>query len=155
MYSKLTNEKGDISLPPNYGGSVFGRRESPPRFIPPQGMAARRPAREYAPPAVVSEIRAKTDETNCDTSKGDTIEESYNDRPYSDAYAPQQCDQDESTHRETKKDADECEKKHPLFPSLSSIGTEELLLIAIALMIFQGGKEPDLALILLALLFIN
>ena len=55
MYSKMTNDKNEIELPPNYGGSVFGRRESAPRFIPPQGMTARRPTREYAPPAVLSE----------------------------------------------------------------------------------------------------
>ncbi len=42
-----------------------------------------------------------------------------------------------------------------LLSPLGSLGTEELLLIALALIVFQGGKEPELALILLALLFIN
>ncbi len=46
-------------------------------------------------------------------------------------------------------------KNNSLFSPFGSLGTEELLLIALALIVFQGGKEPELALILLALLFIN
>ncbi len=49
--------------------------------------------------------------------------------------------------------------EHPKPPSplslFGSLGTEELLLLALALIVFQGGKEPELGLILLALLFIN
>ena len=47
------------------------------------------------------------------------------------------------------------EEKHSLLSPLGHLGTEELLLLALALIIFQDGKEPELALILLALLFIN
>ncbi len=53
------------------------------------------------------------------------------------------------------KAADELPKNPSLLSPLGSLGTEELLLIALALIVFQGGKEPELALILLALLFIN
>ena len=42
-----------------------------------------------------------------------------------------------------------------IFSPIGALGTEELLLIALALIIFQSGKEPELALLLLALLFIN
>ena len=41
-----------------------------------------------------------------------------------------------------------------LLSPIGALGTEEILLIALALIIFQNGKDPDLALILLALLFI-
>ena len=43
----------------------------------------------------------------------------------------------------------------PVLSPLGELGTEELLLIALALIIFQSGKEPQLALILLALLFVQ
>ncbi len=46
-------------------------------------------------------------------------------------------------------------KSNSLLSSFGSLGSEELLLIALALIVFQGGKEPELALILLALLFIT
>ncbi len=50
-----------------------------------------------------------------------------------------------------------CEKKAdaPILSAFGDLGSEELLLIALALIIFQGGKDPQLGLILLALLFIN
>ena len=47
------------------------------------------------------------------------------------------------------------EKHLPTFSPIGEIGAEELLLIALALLIFQNGKEPQLALILLALLFVQ
>ena len=158
MYSKMTNDKDGIELPPNYGGSVFGRRESAPRFMPPQGMAARRPTREYAPPAVVSEFHDVTDRDSstckqqadeiprCDTARGEAP------RCEDTRECDEECNKCHEKHEENDR---ENSKKPSLFPSLSSIGTEELLLIAVALMVFQGGKEPDLSLILLALLFIN
>ncbi len=163
MYSKMTSEKDRIELPPNYGGSVFGRREGTPRFMPPQGMAARRPVREYAPPAVVSEVREFTE---CESHKpqvpieeNNSCDQHKNQAPCCEipsCKAEGECDKDRDKCRSTEDtERRESEKKTSLFPSLSSIGTEELLLIAIALMVFQGGKEPDLALILLALLFIN
>ena len=43
----------------------------------------------------------------------------------------------------------------PLFFSEGGLGAEELLILALALIIFQGGKENELALLLLALLFIK
>ena len=42
-----------------------------------------------------------------------------------------------------------------LLSPIGELGTEEILLIAIALIIFQSGTEPHLALMLLSLLFIN
>ena len=162
MYSKMTNDKNEIELPPNYGGSVFGRRESAPRFIPPQGMTARRPTREYAPPAVLSEHHKAPEYEDLKSGEKPVQEVKY-DIPCCEATSQEhngqynnECDSDcEKCPHKPESEKRKNEKKAPLFPSLSSIGTEELLLIAIALMVFQGGKEPDLALILLALLFIN
>ena len=47
------------------------------------------------------------------------------------------------------------QKSAPVLAPIGELGTEELLLIALALIIFQSGKEPQLALILLALLFVQ
>ena len=149
MYSKLTNDKNGIELPPNYGGSIFGRRESTPRFMPPQGASVRRPiVREYAPPSVMTDM---THENASESNDERCERDEPCDVPAKEC--KRECEQ--CLANAENKDERECEKKTSLFPSLSSIGTEELLLIAIALMVFQGGKEPDLALILLALLFIN
>lgn len=49
----------------------------------------------------------------------------------------------------------EAKKELPTLSPIGEIGAEELLLIALALIIFQSGKEPQLALILLALLFVQ
>ena len=50
----------------------------------------------------------------------------------------------------------EGEKATASFTSpIGELGTEELLLIALALIIFQSGKESQLSLILLALLFVQ
>ena len=60
-------------------------------------------------------------------------------------------DDEQKNHEETEHK----EKKAPILSPFGELGTEELLLIALALIVFGSGKEPDLALILLALLFIN
>ena len=44
---------------------------------------------------------------------------------------------------------------HPPVPSENGFDAEELLILALALIVFQGGKENELALLLLALLFIK
>ena len=62
---------------------------------------------------------------------------------------PQKCEDDQPC--ESPKE----QERHSLLSPIGALGTEELLLIALALIIFQSGKEPELALILLALLFIN
>ena len=57
-----------------------------------------------------------------------------------------------------------CEKKEPaakesalggILSPAGSLDAEELLILALALIIFQGGKENELALLLIALLFIK
>ena len=63
--------------------------------------------------------------------------------------------QEDTRETEVEVSCNQAEEKRSLLSPLGHLGTEELLLLALALIIFQDGKEPELALILLALLFIN
>ena len=69
--------------------------------------------------------------------------------------SPYESVENESTQEEALQVSSHVKEKSSLLSPLGNLGSEELLLLALALIIFQGGKEPDLALILLALLFIN
>ncbi len=67
------------------------------------------------------------------------------DYPPSEQLCEQSCTQEEEHGK----------RQSSILSPFGALGTEELLLIALALIVFQGGNEPELALILLALLFIN
>ena len=126
MYSRPHNNR-DMRLPPNYGGSRFSSAKK--ELTPVQDLTKKSPiqsSREDCP----------TYESN-DTQIENEIREEccFEVTPEPVAVVPK-------------------EKKSLLSP-LGNLGTEELLLLALALIIFQGGKEPDLALILIALLFIT
>lgn len=125
MYSRSHR---DVKIPPNYGGSMFSaaRREHTPVEDLTRKPFVPAPTRE-APPIIVEEAE-------------EIVENDAEDREPDGASAPVF-----SPSRD----------KRSLLSPLGNLGSEELLLIALALIIFQGGKEPDLALILLALLFIN
>ncbi len=88
------------------------------------------------------------------------VEDLTHKRPQPPPYQ-EQLTSDEHTYEDTdacnttQNAAAAAQKNTSLLAPLGSLGTEELLLIALALIVFQGGKEPELALILLALLFIN
>lgn len=128
MYSRSNR---DVRIPPNYGGSAFSsaRRE----HTPVQDMTRRHPTPaplRDAPHVVVDEAE-EIDEI------GERIEE--------------ECE----AEGDSAPVMTQPKEKHSLLSPLGNLGSEELLLLALALIIFQGGKEPDLALILLALLFIN
>ena len=116
-----------MRLPPNYGGSRFN---SPKRELTPvQDLTKKAPVRTIREEPPIYEIEEPT-ETE-DTRKEDREEE-----------APEAV-------------AVTAKEKNSVLSPLGNLGTEELLLLALALIIFQGGKEPDLALILIALLFIT
>ena len=131
MYSR--SHSRDIRIPPNYGGSMFnsGRKE----FTPVKDLTKKSP-----PPQPVHEELSPTFE---EIPPEPQVQE----------------EAEEQTVFEEKEEAEpvsrDVKEKPSLLSPLGNLGTEELLLLALALIIFQGGKEPDLALILLALLFIN
>lgn len=115
----------DPRIPPNYGGSIFSRGNT---VTPVENLTRTRP------PTPSDEKRLSIPEQNI-----------------SDGYAD---DVSQNQDRSGCECAEKGEKGSLLSP-LGQLGTEELLLIALALMIFQDGKDPQLGLILLALLFIN
>lgn len=131
MYSRSHNR--DIRLPPNYGGSMFNssRRDLTPVKDLTRKAPQSAPVREE-PPVIVEELPPEIEET---------VEE-----------APLR---EENIQEEAAPVSATVKEKSSLLSPLGNLGSEELLLLALALIIFQGGKEPDLALILLALLFIN
>lgn len=125
MYSRQHNR--EMRLPPNYGGSRFspGKRE----LTPVQDLTKKAPVQPVREEIPVYETE---EPQSAEEILEETCEEEAQD---SVAVVPK-------------------EKRSVLSP-LGNLGTEELLLLALALIIFQGGKEPDLALILIALLFIT
>ncbi len=69
---------------------------------------------------------------------------------------PPECDfKEEIECEKCPQKSEKCDHGTSILSPLGALGTEELLLIALALIVFQGEKEPELALILLALLFIS
>ena len=125
MYSRQHSR--DMRLPPNYGGSRFSSAKK--ELTPVQDLTKKTP------------VRMSYEETLLYEEEGDHTPVEFEEEP---------CE----------KDAPEAvavvsKEKRSLLSPLGNLGTEELLLLALALIIFQGGKEPDLALILIALLFIT
>ncbi len=126
MYSRPPSR--DLRVPHNYGGSIFDRRS--PQSTPVQDLTRRR----QAPPQYVEPIPEEQ-----------PPEEEITERNTEEQSPPQQASVPQTSEKPSGS----------ILSPLGALGTEELLLIALALIIFQGGKEPELALILLALLFIN
>ncbi len=133
MYSRP--QRQDPRVPYNYGGSIFGSRAEP--STPVEDLTRRRPTHEQkhkpAPEAIYEEPADGYPEPFLQNVEASNEEDE----------APQQKEAAASTPTSS------------IFSPIGALGTEELLLIALALIVFQGGKEPELALILLALLFIN
>lgn len=127
MYSRQSDR--GIRVPPNYSGNIF--RDSAVQPTPVEDHTRRRQntLEQNDTPRYIEEIS----------------EEGRNDIENA-VYDDEQKNHEESEHKE---------KKAPILSPFGELGTEELLLIALALIVFGSGKEPDLALILLALLFIN
>ncbi|MBE6577950.1 MAG: hypothetical protein E7653_07425 [Ruminococcaceae bacterium] len=132
MYSRQKDESYTVNVPPNYSGNAFRTRRAnvhitPERQTPPRQKDEKRIVREIAPAV---EPERETEEI--------PIHETHDEQSIVAA-----------------KDLRSEQAASSLLSPLGSLGTEEILLIALALIIFQSGKDPDLALILLALLFIN
>lgn len=126
MYSRQPDR--NFRVPHNYSGNIFSSQAQPPT---PVEDHTRRPPR--------TEVRHNEQQAELYEAEA-TAEEALSDASYENskplAPAPEA-------------------KRLPAVSPLGELGTEEILLIALALIIFQSGKEPELALILLALLFIS
>lgn len=116
----------DPRLPPNYGGSIFSRNNT---VTPVEDLT-----------------KSKTPPPHTEESLPSPACQGL---PFSDTPDGKDMQDDSVTACAVT------EEKSSLLSPLGHLGTEELLLIALALMIFQDGKDPQLGLILLALLFIN
>ena len=140
MYSRQNDRNRDLRIPRNYSGNVIFSSQTAEDAVK-QHVAKELPVRKKytdtaEKPRAYVEQDASTDESEqIRESDGQEIE----------FVAP--VDDDSVKERQTKAAS--------LLSPIGALGSEELLLIALALIIFQGGKEPELALLLLALLFIN
>lgn len=130
MYSRASDRPSDgIRIPQNYSGSIFRQQRNPP----------------------VADMRA-------DEDNGQAYAETSAQEPIAPPCGKAQDAEAVGTNTSdalAAADNSRGEAEASLLSPLGSLGTEELLLIALALIIFQSGKEPQLALILLALLFIS
>lgn len=141
MYSRQNDRNRDLRIPRNYSGNVIFSSQTAEDAVK-QHVAKELPVRKKytdtaEKPRAYLEQDASADESEqIRESDGQEIE----------FVAP--VDDDSVKERQETKAAS-------LLSPIGALGSEELLLIALALIIFQGGKEPELALLLLALLFIN
>ena len=141
MYSRQNDRNRDLRIPRNYSGNVIFASQTAEDAVK-QHVAKELPVRKKytdtaEKPRTYLEQDASADESEqIRESDGQEIE----------FVAP--ADDDSVKKRQETKAAS-------LLSPIGALGSEELLLIALALIIFQGGKEPELALLLLALLFIN
>ena len=148
MYSRQSNR--DFRIPVNYGGSVFDRK-SASMSTPVEDLTVKRhterasriyplPPQEYASPEPECE-QAPENEECCECCECSECE--------------RRCEEKDDREQSDKREIAAQSKKGSLLSPIGELGTEEILLIALALIIFQGGNDPELSLILLALLFIS
>ena len=141
MYSRQNDRNRDIRIPRNYNGNVIfsdPRSDIPTKQHVPKDQPFRRRYADY-PEESDRERQAQTD-------------------AFADIEDERELKEAQDIAEENNNAAlDEAQEAKPvsILSPIGALGTEELLLIALALIIFQGGKEPELALLLLALLFIN
>ena len=148
MYSRPSSR--DFRVPSNYGGNAF--RDNAPT----QAQDLTRRQTQY-----------RREEQPQQTSKEVTTEDFVSEEAIHDTYSEERRESECCEHSGKCEHCNERKEKsfdiaaqkkdsgNSLFSSIGALGSEEILLIALALIIFQSGKEPELALILLALLFIN
>lgn len=135
MYSR----RRDTRIPYNYSGNAFAPREAPVRATPSKSLPPK-PHIEVDPSYSQSIYDAACEQETCESCP---FEKKVEDKHEEREQRVEECDQKSN------------EKPIPLLSPIGALGTEEILLIALALIIFQSGNEPELALILLALLFIG
>ena len=136
MYSR---QDRSIRVPHNYGGSIFSGEQPPTPVedrtrkspsVPPRTQH-RQEYKEREEQYEQMECKDQAEQTEC-------------------AECAHECAHECECEHNGKPEA--CQKP-PIHSLLAELGTEEILLIALALIVFGNGKEPELALILLALLF--
>lgn len=164
MYSRPNDPRSrDVRIPHNYGGSIFGSQDTPTRAIPVRDNSAQgRPQQAPSRPARPSHEMQNTPDLPKHEPEPEYREGPAEDIPQCEGC--ERCDKCELSEKQEKDDKceknernekDQDKKPFSILSPIGALGTEELLLIALALIIFQSGKEPELALLLLALLFIN
>lgn len=141
MYSRQNDRNRDLRIPRNYSGNVIF---SDPTSDDPikQHTARDLPLRKRYAESVEKPRDFSEQEENINKTE-DQAAEIDNEIEFATA---------EGIENEIE---DQKSKTASLLSPIGALGSEELLLIALALIIFQGGKEPEVALLLLALLFIN
>ena len=166
MYSRPNDARHrDMRIPPNYGGNAFNRRETTPPAVSEKMFSDRdegiKVTSNRRPPSTRPPTYQQPSVKNGYTEEDIAELDNAGDDSTSDDICPvcewngDRTEKEERHEQEEKKCAETTKKPISILSPLNNLGTEELLLIALALIVFQGGKDPDLALILLALLFIN
>ncbi|MBO5883453.1 MAG: hypothetical protein J6Q78_03505 [Clostridia bacterium] len=140
MYVHSPNSKGNrnINIPYNYGGNAFRRESTPETKI------------HRAPPPPISVQREQ------DKPIFEEAEESI--EPVGEEHESFDTDDKDISTVSVSKPTNDISKKNDLGvfgKLLGGIGSEELLLIALLLLISQGEKNDELSLMLLLLLFIK
>ena len=141
MYSRQNDRNRDLRIPRNYSGNVIfsdPTSDDPIKQHTPRDLPLRK---RYAESVEKSRDFSEQEENINKTE--DQVAEIDSEIEFSTA---------EDIENEIE---DQKSKPASLLSPIGALGSEELLLIALALIIFQGGKEPEIALLLLALLFIN
>ena len=141
MYSRQNDRNRDLRIPRNYSGNVIfsdPTSDDPIKQHTPRDLPLRK---RYAESVEKSRDFSEQEENINKTE--DQVAEIDSEIEFSTA---------EGIENEIE---DQKSKPASLLSPIGALGSEELLLIALALIIFQGGKEPEIALLLLALLFIN
>ena len=140
MYFKAPDSRAraDIQIPVGYKGNAFAPPPSSPT------------------PSSYTRTRSSPEGSKISATALERLSHSEPPKPPQ-ALAPTEA-RDEVTACEI------CDKKEPaakeaglggILSPTGSLDAEELLILALALIIFQGGKENELALLLIALLFIK
>ena len=163
MYSRPNDKAGrDVRVPHNYGGSIFGSQTTPTRAVPVRDEGYQRRQAQVPRSPLTSERKEPSHNTEelFQEQRQPPMPQERDAQVEGEASCTEceGCDRCEKCERNENREAvrDEQEKKpFSILSPIGALGSEELLIIALALMIFQSGKEPELALLLLALLFIN
>ena len=140
--------KGDIQIPLGYRGNAFPPPQSPQKAQPRDSMPQSHPEMPKMSETAFEKLR----EFPAMPVYKDSTEEHYSESNESVAV----CESSDRCELCDKNDPSQ--KRSGLGSILSpegSLDAEELLILAIALIVFQGGKENELALLLIALLFIK
>ena len=131
MYFKSPDNRSKINVPIGYKGTAF----SHPGHKPPDTTLKPSPAKIEKDIDLKEEIKPLSSEQR--------LTEETHDKESFDICEQRVVPNDKKNNTSS------------IFSSEGGLSAEELLILALALIVFQGGKENELALLLLALLFIK